>query len=351
MTSPIKQSKLRVAVLGASGYVGGELLRLLSSHPAVAELRAFSGSHSGQNWSAVHPVFRNATDGQFETPDIGATAEWCDVVYLALPHGQSQQVMANIVAAHPLLVVDTAADFRIHDQDLYTKAYGNHVTFEMSAEFTYGLADVVGDALLGKRRIAAPGCFATATLLALWPLAVKGLLQETPTCFAITGSTGSGTTPKPTTHHPSRGHNFYAYGLSGHRHEAEITEQLTFWTKGAIAGCTLLNHSAPLVRGMYATVRARMTEAVTDPTSLLREVYSYAPFVRVLDQPPEVAAVVGTNFAHLHGVARSQGREVVICCAIDNMVKGAAGQAIQAANIALGLHQNQGLDFPGFFPC
>ena len=341
---------LKVAVLGASGYVGGELMRLLLAHPSVGTLRAFSASRAGKSWSIVHPALAHARAGVFEAPALAEAARWADVVFLALPHGESQALMPALLDAQPRLVVDTAADFRIRDRGLYEAYYGKHAAFDLSERFVYGLADAVGNELVGARRIAAPGCFATATLLALYPLARAGVLTGAPTSFAVTGSSGAGTEPRRTTHHPVRAHNFFAYALDGHRHEAEITDQLRRWSDGQ-ANCTLVTHSAPLVRGIHATLHARLERPLPDPRALVRAAYDDRPFIRVLEQPPELSAVVGTNFAHLHVVARSQGSELLVTCVIDNLVKGGAGQAVQGMNLALGLPETSGLTFGGLYPC
>jgi N-acetyl-gamma-glutamyl-phosphate reductase common form len=341
--------RLKTAVVGGAGYVGGELLRLLALHPRVAEVRALSESHAGQPWSAAHPALAHLEGGTFEPYDLTAVAGWADAVFLALPHGRSQQVIADLRSA--ALVVDTAADFRVSDRARYEAYYGAHSSFELVPAFVYGLADVLGAQLAGSRRIAAPGCFATATALALWPLADAGLLAGTPTSFAITGSSGAGAEPKRTTHHPVRGHNFFAYSLGGHRHEAEVADRLWAWTDGAVGTCHLLTHSAPLVRGIHATVQAPLTGATADIRGVFTRAYRERPFVRVLDAPPELAAVVGTNFAHLHATTRDKGETAIVTCTIDNLVKGAAGQAVQAMNLALGLPETAGLDFPGIYPC
>jgi N-acetyl-gamma-glutamyl-phosphate reductase common form len=345
---PAAERALDVAVVGGAGYVGGELLRLLAQHPQLGLLRAFSESQAGKRWASVHPALEHVGGGVFEAYDASAASAG-DVTFLALAHGRSQKLMPELAGAG--LLVDAAADFRVSDRALYEAYYGPHGAFELVHDFTYGLADVLGDRLAGCRRIAAPGCFATAAALALWPLAAAGLLAERPTCFAITGSSGAGVEPKRSTHHPVRGHNFFAYSLGGHRHEAELADRLRAWTGGAVAACDLLTHSAPLVRGIHATVRARLARPCPDPQALLRRAYDGRAFVRVLDAPPELAAVVGTNFAHLHAAARDNGETAIVTCTIDNLVKGAAGQAVQAMNLALGFPETAGLEFPGIYPC
>jgi N-acetyl-gamma-glutamyl-phosphate/LysW-gamma-L-alpha-aminoadipyl-6-phosphate reductase len=270
---------------------------------------------------------------------------------MALPHGESQRVLAAIEVAGPRLVVDTAADFRLDDRRRAEAVYGPHARAEALGSFACGLADVEGSTLKGARRIAVPGCFATAALLALYPLAPYLGVAADPVCWAATGSSGSGAAAKPTTHHPHRANNLYAYALTGHRHEAELEERLQAWCGPKAPRCSLLTHSAPMVRGIHATLRVRLGEPLEDALDTVREAYRGRPFVRVLDRPPEVAAVVGTNHAHLGVAVRDGGREVVVLSVIDNLVKGAAGQAVQAMNLALGLPETVGLEFPGLAPC
>lgn len=350
MSTP--DTKLKAAVAGATGYVGGELLRLLSDHPKVGEVRGFSTSAAGQPWSAVHPHFINRADTPVFHPfAAGPVGEWADVVFLALPHGQSQLVIDAVEEGAPALVIDTAADFRLHRQDLAERAYGPHERPDLLGSFATGLADIAADALSGAKRIAVPGCFATATMLSLWPLASVLDGDSNPVCFAATGSSGSGATAKATTHHPFRAHNFYGYSLEGHRHEAELEERLLQWCGEGAPTCSLLTHSAPMIRGIHATLRVRPASPVEDPMALLHAAYDDRPFVHVLDQPPRLAPVTGTNHAHLHAVARDGGREVVVLTVIDNLIKGAAGQAVQAMNLARGFAETAGLMHTGMSPC
>ncbi len=344
---------LRVAVAGAAGYVGGELLRLLAGHPRVASLAAFSRSRGGAPLGDVHPALAHLPLGAQPLAEGGPerAAEGADVLFLALPHGDSQRAIDAVLAREPRLVVDLAADFRIRDMALYRQHYGEHAAPSLAPTFVYGLADVLGTRLAGARRIAAPGCFATATLLALHAFAAAGLLDTPPVAVALTGSTGAGASPRPTTHHPVRAHNLFAYAPGGHRHEAEIAEQLREASGRSEERCTLLPHSAPLVRGIHVTATFRPVTTCPDPLALLGEAWAGRRFVHVVDTPPELAAVTGTNHARIHAVARDGGREVVVWCVIDNLVKGAAGQAIQAMNLALEHQEDEGLSFPGLYPC
>jgi len=343
---------LKAAVAGATGYVGGELLRLLSNHPRIAEVRGFSTSAAGRPWSEIHPNFLNRPDTPvFDAFDAGRVGEWADIVFLALPHGESQLIIEAVEEAAPGLVIDTAADFRLADRDRAERAYGTHRKPELLGTFANGLADIEADALAGATRIAVPGCFATATMLSLWPLASVLSADSHPVCWAATGSSGSGAKAKATTHHPFRAHNFYGYSLGGHRHEAELEERLSEWCGPSAPSCSLLTHSAPMIRGIHATLRVRLAEPVEDPVELLHAAYDGRPFVHVLDQPPRLASVVGTNHAHVHAVAREGGREIVVLTVIDNLIKGAAGQAVQAMNLAHRFPESAGLEHAGMTPC
>ena len=349
---------MKIAVIGAAGYAGGELLRLLLQHPEVTECVATSRSQSGTPIADVHPALAPVTDARFSGAAPGEAADGRDVVFLCLEHGVSSRVAGDVFEAGPGLVVDLAADFRVHDPRLYERYYGPHAAPELVERFTYGLADVVGCRLRGATAIAAPGCFATAAQLALYPLARAGL-NLTPSLFAVTGSSGAGVKPRPTTHHPMRAHNLFAYSVLGHRHEAEVLAAWREWTGRPDATARLLVHSGPFVRGIYLTLHAFVPDGSTlrggDPGTVLggwfREAYKDRPFVRVLDAPPELTHVVGTNYALVHAVESPGGGEVQVTVAIDNLVKGAGGQGIQAMNLALGIDERAGLAGAGIYPC
>jgi N-acetyl-gamma-glutamyl-phosphate reductase common form len=250
-------------------------------------------------------------------------------------------------------VVDLAADFRIHDPELHRRYYGAHPAPELVHRFSYGLADVAGPALRGATAIAAPGCFATAAQLALYPVAGLSLAAP-PALFAVTGSSGAGALPRPTTHHPARAHNLFAYSVFGHRHEGEILEQWRHWTGRPEAPMRLLTHSGPFVRGIHLTLHATLAEGHTLPDGeavrLVTRAWAGRPFVRVVAEPPQLTHVVGTNMALVHAAQSADGREIQILVVIDNLVKGAGGQALQAVNLALGLPETSGLLAAPIFP-
>ena len=346
---------MNVAVLGGAGYAAGELLRLLLQHPEVTGLLVTSRSQAGKSIGEVHPGLAPLTNLRFSDLGAGQAARNQDVVFLALEHGHSSTVAPEVFEMDPALVVDLAADFRIRDPELYQRFYGVHPAPELLPRFQYGLADVLGADLRGARAIAIPGCFATAAQLALYPLARAGL-EVTPTLFAVTGSSGAGAQLKSTTHHPSRAHNLFAYSPLAHRHDAEILQAWREWLGRPTATARLLTHAGPFVRGIYLTLHACMPPGagggpLGNVAELFREIYAGRCFVRVLDCPPELTHAIGTNYALLHAVASPEGGELQVSVAIDNLVKGAAGQAIQAMNLALGIDECAGLMAQAILPC
>lgn len=343
---------MRVAVAGAGGYAGGELLRLLIGHPEVTELVAVSRSQAGRPLADVHPALGGITDARFTGDAPGDAARGRDVLFLSLEHGESSRIMDSVFEADPGLVVDLAADFRVQDPRLHERFYGGHAAPELVHRFVYGLADIEPERLRGARAIAAPGCFATAAQLALRPVA--GIAPAArPTLFAVTGSSGAGARPKETTHHPMRAHNLFAYGVGGHRHEAELLEQWRRWTGRQAAHTRLLAHSGPFVRGIHLTLHAHLETPLAPGAAAhaCTELFAGRPFVRVNEAPPQLTHVVGTNNALIHASQTDDGTEIQVMVVVDNLIKGAGGQAVQAMNIALGFDETAGLRGGGYFPC
>lgn len=343
---------MRVAVIGAAGYAGGELLRIVLQHPEVRECVATSRSQAGKPIAASHPGLALLTEARFSGASAAEAAAHADVVFLALEHGQSSQLMGELIDAGPGLVVDLAADFRIRDGLLHERYYGVHTAPALVHRFRYALADVLGPKLRGSTALAVPGCFATAAQLALYPIASLRL-SAVPSVYAVTGSSGAGIQPKATTHHPARAHNLFAYSVMSHRHEGEIVEQWRQWTGEPGGSARLMAHSGPFVRGIYATMHATLAEPAAAGTiaQRYRDAFAGRPFVRVLEQPPELTHAVGTNLALLHPAVSEDGREIQVTVAVDNLIKGAGGQAVQAMNLALGLDETAGLRLAGMFPC
>ena len=341
---------MKVAVVGAAGYVGGEMLRLVLQHPDVREVVATSRSQAGTSIADLHPSMSLLTEARYSADTPAEAARGKDVVFLALEHGESSKIMGALVDSGPGMIVDLAADFRIHDGRLHERHYGAHPAASLVHRFEYGLADVRGTALRGAKGVAAPGCFATAAQLALFGIAELPLTAP-PVIFAVTGSSGAGQSPKPTTHHPARAHNMFAYAAMGHRHEGEMLEQWRAWRGDPAAHARLMCHSGPFVRGIHATMHVQFAEPVRDVNGEVARRFSGRPFVRVLDTPPQLTQVVGSNMALLYAASSEDGREAQVMCVIDNLIKGAGGQALQAMNLALGLDERTGLTAPGVFPC
>jgi N-acetyl-gamma-glutamyl-phosphate reductase len=245
-----------------------------------------------------------------------------------------------------------AADFRIRDMGLYRSYYGDHPAPDLVPRFRYGLADVAGSTLRGASAVAAPGCFATAAQLALYPLARLGI---DPSLFAVTGSSGAGSQLKLTTHHPTRAHNLFAYSVLSHRHEAEILQSWREWSGSPDAAARLMAHSGPFVRGIYLTLHAYLpADAAPEHGAIAARfsaAYARRPFVRLLESPPELTHAVGTNYALIHVAESGDRHDLQVTVAIDNLVKGGAGQAVQAMNLALGVDECAGLKATGIFPC
>jgi LysW-gamma-L-alpha-aminoadipyl-6-phosphate/LysW-L-glutamyl-5-phosphate reductase len=347
-----------VVILGASGYGGGELLRLLAGHPRLRSVVGMSRQHVGKAIGAVHPNLRGIVSGAFvETPDWAALARSvCPVVFAAMPHGEFARQLPDLEQqwqAHGLserlTVIDLSGDFRLADGAAFIQSYGGaHPCAEHLGSFVYGLSEWRRSALVGARRIANPGCFATALQLGLLPLAELG--QYAPgwvAISAITGSSGSGASPNDTTHHPTRAHDFRAYKMLAHQHEGEVRRTLA--EQGSGLDFAFVPHSAPLVRGIFATLSF---PAAGLSTAALRVVfqarYHDSPFIRLVDGTPRVAAVVGSNFADI--AVSANGSSACVLVAIDNLVKGMAGQAIQNLNLSQNWPENEGLMIAGCFP-
>ncbi len=350
-----------VAVLGAGGYAGGELLRLLLGHPHVEVVLAASRTHSGKPLEAAHPNL----DRKMAFEDVGAAeaAKRAEVVFLALAHGEAIAAVKEM--PHAQLVVDLSGDFRLASGAEYEEAYEKkHAAPELIPSFLYGLPEMAKrDEYLGAKRISNPGCFATGAALALAPLAAAKLLRGTVVLNGVTGASGSGVQPGPGTHFPARDGNFKAYKVLSHQHEPEIVQALArLAAHGSAArhvaapprGFELVftAHSAPITRGIHTTATVELERAADekgeDALALFTKFYAGSRFVRVRDRPVELKGLAGTNKVEV-GVA-TRGKHVVITTAIDNLVKGAAGQAVQNMNLALGFDEGAGLGFTGLYP-
>jgi N-acetyl-gamma-glutamyl-phosphate reductase len=333
---------IRTAILGASGYVGGELLRLIAAHPELAATKLFGESKAGQPLGAVHPHLAAAYPGAM-VEKFDGTLEGIDLVFTALPHGHSQRLAASILERGTPFV-DLGADFRLNDAGTYERWYGHaHEAPELLGEFVYGIPELNRDRIKTAKATAAAGCYATAAILALKPLVDAGLVKPDGLIVdAASGVSGAGREAKETTGYSTVDGSFSAYGLLNHRHTAEM--------EMALGGTVLFTpHLVPMTRGILATCYGEATRAC-DPLQVLREAYADEPFVHVTDQPPATKWMTGSNGIQLTARYDERTGRVLVLSAIDNLGKGAAGQMIQCANLMLGLDETAGLTTIGVYP-
>ena len=332
-----------VGIYGASGYTGAELLRLCAGHPDLQVALATGDTAAGRRVAEVYPSLAAAYPDLVLADADPEAAEGLDLVFLALPHGASQTLVPDL-RKRVGKVVDLAADFRLRDASLYPTWYGEaHSSPELLSEFAFGIPELFRAELRGAELVAAAGCYVTAAALALAPLVRNGVIDPVGVVVdAASGVSGAGRALRPTTHFSAANEDFAAYGLLGHRHTPEI-EQATG------ASVLFTPHLAPMTRGLLATCYARPASEA-DPLAVLGEFYEGEPFVTVSEHPPSTKATAGSNCAHLTARRDPRTGWVLVLCALDNLVKGAAGQAVQCANIALGLAETTGLPMVGLYP-
>jgi N-acetyl-gamma-glutamyl-phosphate reductase len=333
---------IRTAILGASGYVGGELLRLIAAHPQLAAAKPYGESKAGQPIGAVHPHLAAALpDAVFEKFD--GSLNGIDLVFAALPHGHSQRV-AGAILEKGIPFVDLGADFRLDDAATYERWYGHaHEVPGLLAQFVYGIPELNRATIKQAKAVAAAGCYATAAILALKPLVDAGAVDPVSLIVdAASGVSGAGREAKEATGFSTVDGSFSAYGLLNHRHTAEM--------EMAIAGTVLFTpHLVPMTRGILATCYASAPKPC-DPLAILRSAYDSEPFVHVIDQPPATKWVTGSNSVTLTARYDERTGRALVISAIDNLGKGAAGQMIQCANLMLGLDETAGLTTIGVYP-
>lgn len=347
--------RFKAAIIGGSGYGAGEMMRRLLIHPEVELVRVASIDYVGEPVWAAHPNLTGLSDLIFENISPSEAAKGCDVALLALPHKVTAAKVPELIELG-IKIVDMSGDFRLSDVAAYEKFYETkHPCPELLANFVYGLPELNRAAIKAAKAVASPGCFATTIELGLLPLAEAGLLSGPIHVTAITGSSGSGAAPKPTTHHPIRSQTLRAYKPLDHQHTPEITETLE--AAGAVGlELRFVPVSAPLARGILANAFVEVPASKTpeEITALFRERYASERFVRVpVGRFPEVAAVAGSNYVEVGvavGEARGETRTVTVFSATDNLIKGGAGQAIQNMNLVLGIDEALSLEDPGSWP-
>lgn len=361
-------ARRRVAILGASGYTGGELLRLLLDHPQVEVVQATSEQHAGRFVYSMHPNLRGRTQLKFSRADDLRPA---DVLFACLPHGAAQQQIDHLATIAPRLI-DLSADFRLNSQldsqtavqlnsqNDYAKWYGQpHAAPQWLARFVYGLPELHRDALHRAQFVSGVGCNATATILALWPLFQAGLADPTRDVIVEVkvGSSEGGAAAGPATHHPERSGVVRSFAPTGHRHTGEVVQALAL--TGPVPPLHLSVTAVELVRGALATAHIflrdpQLTEK--DLWAAYRAAYTSEPFVRIVKERqglyryPEPKILAGSNYADVGFELDPASGRVVALCAIDNLMKGAAGSAVQCLNIMCGWDETCGLTFSGLHP-
>jgi N-acetyl-gamma-glutamyl-phosphate reductase len=333
---------IRTAILGASGYVGGELLRLIAEHPELAPTKLFAESKAGRPVSETHPHLAAKFDGATFERFEGAL-DGIDLVLAALPHGRSQEIALAILNTG-VPFVDLGADFRLDDASTYEQWYGDaHTAPALLGEFVYGIPELNRDRINGSKAVAVAGCYATAAILALKPLVDAGLIKRnTIIVDAASGVSGAGREAREATAFSTVDGSFTAYGLLNHRHMAEMEMAL---------GSTVLftPHLAPMARGILATCYCEATSDA-DPLEVLNAAYRDETFIHVTPDPAPTKSVVGSNGAVVTARYDERTGRILALSAIDNLGKGAAGQMIQCANLMLGLPEAAGLTTVGVFP-
>lgn len=345
---------IQVGIVGGTGYTGVELLRLLANHPQTQVRVITSRAEAGVRVDDLYPNLRGFYDLQFVVPDFDELAT-CDVVFFATPHGVAQAMMPDLIK-RGVRVIDLSADFRIRDHKLWAKWYGQeHGCPELLPQAVYGLPEVNREQIASAQLIACPGCYPTAVQLGFIPLLEQGLIDPKDLIAnAASGVSGAGRQAKIDNLMSEVTDSFKAYGTSGHRHLPEIEQGLSDVqpANSDAVKVTFVPHLLPMVRGIHATLYANLTAPVADLQALFEERYANEPFVDVMPagSHPQTRTVKGVNTCRLSVFEPQERGKVVILSVIDNLTKGASGQAIQNMNIMFGLDETLGLNLPGLLP-
>ena len=339
---------IKVGIVGASGYTGGELLRFLHNHSQVEVSAITSRQYAGKAVYKVHPHLR---DSNLVFQDLQASEIDADLVFTATPHGASMNIVPEILESGAK-VIDLSGDYRYDNIETYEKWYNLKHTHHLDA--VYGLPELYREDIKKANLVANPGCFPTGSILACLPL-INEKLVETVIIDAKTGISGAGINPSPATHFPNCSDNVVPYNVTSHRHMSEIDEKLN--QNGSVKVC-FTPHLVPVIRGILTTVHTFLKEGIREDLSseyleeIYKEFYDGEPFVKVLEngEIPRLSAVRGSNFAHVGCFQIDHHGRVVIVSTIDNLVKGASGQAIHNMNLMFGFKENESLEFLGMHP-
>jgi N-acetyl-gamma-glutamyl-phosphate/LysW-gamma-L-alpha-aminoadipyl-6-phosphate reductase len=350
--------KVRVGVIGGSGYVGGELLRLLIAHPEVELTTVTSRANAGDFLFGIHPNLRGATQLKFTSLDLSKIKENCDLIFTATPHGAAVNLVPKLLEMG-LRVIDMSADFRLKNPADYDKWYGwTHAHPELLSKAVYGLPELHRQEIKDANLVACPGCMATATILGLTPLVKAGVIEKNRIVADVKiGSSGAGRKPTIASHHPERYGGVRPYKVVGHRHIAEIEQELSLLTDDSVK-VSFTPHAVNMIRGILSTMHTFLKKPLTTKEiwKFYRSQFQEEPFVRFVKfkkgpyQLPDPKVDMGTNFVDIGFETDPRANRIIIFSAIDNLMKGASGQGIQCLNIILGVDEKTGLECQGFHP-
>lgn len=349
--------RVRVSIAGGSGYTGGELLRLLLGHPEVEVVQVTSERRAGKRVVGVHPNLRKRTTLTFSRM---ADLEPCDVLFLGLPHGASGEQIDHFLEIAPI-IIDLSADFRLRNPDDYPRWYGHeHPHPDLLSRWVYGIPELHREEMRQASYISSAGCLATPSILGLYPLAREGVIDlEKPVVVEVkTGSSGAGAEEGLASHHPERSGVMRSFKPTGHRHTAEIEQELKCGRAETGPAVSFSATAVEAVRGVLATSHAFLNRSMTerDLWQVYRRVYGNEPFIRLVKESgglyryPEPKILTGSNYCDIGFELDSRVGRIVVMAAVDNLMKGAAGQAVQAMNVRLGCPEEMSLEFPGLHP-
>lgn len=340
----------KTAIIGASGYTGAELLRLLANHPKFEVRVATAHSLAGKQITEVYPHLSTYSGESFKSyDDAKEEIDKCELVFCGLPHGAAMEVLPGL---NNKVVVDLGSDFRLENIDDYSRWYGKaHKAPDEVSNWTYGLSELFAEEIKGAKRIANPGCYATASILALAPLVKEDLLEGPVTIDAMSGTSGAGRVPSEKMHFSHVDENFCAYKVGKHQHTPEIEMALEKYC-GKSVMVSLTAHLVPMVRGINATSSAALKKPISAEKlkDIYEKTYADSPFISILENAPQTKSVTGSNSVQIAPFVDARCQRVIVTSVIDNLVKGAAGQAIQNANLICGLEETAGLSTQGVYP-
>ena len=335
---------IKVGIIGASGYTGGELLRFLKNHPEIEIVAATSRQYDGNPVYKVHPHLR---DLEIKFENLKPNEIDADLVFTATPHGASMKIVPELVQ-NEMKVVDLSGDYRFDNLATYEKWYGYEHTHPLKA--VYGLPEINRELIKDADLVANPGCYPTGAILACLPIVAENI-ADTIVVDSKSGVSGAGVNPNEATHYPNCSDSVSPYAVTTHRHGPEIQEKLSNFGKAKVS---FTPHLVPVIRGIMTTVHSFITEDVSTEyvTEIYKEFYEGEPFVRVLDQGeiPRLSSVRGSNYCHIGGFEIDDNGRLVVASSIDNLVKGASGQAVHNMNLMFGFKETESIDMIGLHP-